>query len=227
MAAPTVGGTNSSAVTTAGTSHTVNLPGSIAAGDLLIVLFGHAAAATLNSLTGWNELVDDGVANGIGVLWRRADGTEGSTISVGTSASTKSCHISYRISGANNTSAPAVSTVTTGTSNAPDPGNCNPGTSKDRLWITFFVQAGEEADDNTWTNNAATNYGSLLQKTTGTGGLPATNCSIASCVRTLTASSEDAVWPAGSTDQSLGWRAHTLGIQAGGGMFPAGGYYKA
>lgn len=227
MAAPTVAGTNESAVTTAGTSHTVNLPASIAAGDLLIVLFGHAVNVTLNALTGWSELVDDGVANGIGVLWRRADGTEGATITVVTSGSTKSCHISYRISGANNTSAPAISTVATGTSAAPDPSICNPGTSKDRLWITFFVQAGEEADDDTWCNNAATNYGSLLQITTGTGGLPATNCSIASCVRTLTASSEDAVWPAATTDQSLGWRAHTIGIQAGGGTFSAGSYYKA
>lgn len=230
MAAPTVAGTNESAVTTAGTTHTVNLPTSIAAGDLLIVLFGHAQAVTLNSLAGWNELVDDGVANGIGVLWRRADGTEtGSppTISVGTSGSTKSCHISYRISGANNTSAPAISTVATGTSAAPDPTTCNPGTSKDRLWITFFVNAGEEADDDTWCNNAATGYGSLLQKTTGTGGLPATNCSIASCVKTATASSDDAAWPAASTDQSLGWRAMTIGIQAGGGTFQAGSYYKA
>lgn len=224
---PTIQATNESAVTSAGTSHTVNLPSGIQAGDLLIVLIGHSVAATINSLTGWNELVDDGVANGVGVLWRRADGTEGSTISVGTSASTKSCHISYRISDANNTSAPAVSAVTTGTSNAPDPGNCNPAKSRSWLWITFFVQAGEEADDDTWCNNAATSYANLLQKTTGTGGLPATNCSIASCDRTATASSEDAVWPAGSTDQSLGWRAHTLGIAGGGGNFMAGSYYKA
>lgn len=226
MAAPTIAATNESA-DAAGTTHVVNLPGSIAAGDLLIVLFGHAGAVTLNSLTGWTELVDDGVANGVGVLWRKADGTEGATISVDTSGSTKSCHISYRISGANTTSAPVISAVATGTSNAPNPNNCNPGVSKPRLWITFFVQAGEEADDDTWCNNAATNYANLLQITTGTSGLPSTNCSIASCDRTATAASEDAAWPAGSTDQALGWRAHTIGVAAGGGTFQAGSYYKA
>jgi len=228
MAAPTVNTANESSLTTAGTSHTVSLPATVNAGDLLIVLFGHAVSATIDALAGWNELVDDGATNGVGVLWKRAVGNEdGTTITLVTSAATKSTHISYSITGANNTTAPAISTVATGTTNAPDPTTCNPGTSKDRLWITFFVGAGEEADDDTWCNNAATGYGSLLQKASGTGGLPATNCAIASCVRTATAASEDAAWPAASTDQVLGWRAHTIGIQAGGGIFSAGSYYKA
>lgn len=232
MAAPTVAGTNETTLA-ASSSHAVNLPGSIAAGDLLIILIGHAQAVTINSVTGWNELVDDGVANGVGVLWRRADGTEGATVTVGTSGSTKLVAISYRISGANNTSAPAISTVATGTTNAPDPTTCNPGTSKDRLWITFFVQAGEEADDDTWCNNVPGTpagppaYGTLLQVATGTGGLASTNCQIASAHRAATGSSEDVAWGSGTTDQSLGWRAHTIGIQAGGGMFQAGSYYKA
>ena len=202
-----------SATTTAGTSHTVTLPVNRVAGDLLVVLFSHAQAVTVNALDGWTELIDDGAANSIAVLYRYADGTEGTTITL-TTASTKSASITYRFSGADHptVTAPVISTVATGTSNAPDPGGCDPGTSRDHLWLTFFVNAGEEADDDTWCNNAATNYANLLQKTTAIALTATTNCSLASCTRTATASSEDAAWPSGSTDQSLAWRAWTVAI---------------
>lgn len=215
MAFPVINGTPAeSKQTTATSTHTISLPGSIVAGELLVVLFSHAVAVTANALTGWTELIDDGVANSITVLYRFADGAEGGSISLGTSATTKSASIAYRIGGAQNPAAhaPTISTVATGTSNAPNPTSCNPGTSMDFLWITFFVQAGEEADDDTWCNNAATGYTNLLQKTTDTSGAVTTNCSLAASNRTNTASSEDAAWPTGTTDQSLAWRAWTLGI---------------
>jgi len=216
VAFPTKQGTPAeSATTTAGTSHVVNLPGSLVVGEEIIVIMGKAQAVTINALTGWTELVDENVANGAFVARHIVDGTEGATVTFTSSGSTKSASLAYRISGHGSASiAPQISTVATGTSNAPNPSSLSPtGGAKDYLWITFFVQAGEEADDDTWTNNAATNYSGLVQVTSGTAGTAGTNCSVAASDRTNNAASEDAVWPAASTDQAIGWRAFTISIQ--------------
>jgi len=218
VAFPVVEAANESTKTaTTGTTHTVNLPTGIQAGDLLLVLInkGRATAAwSFNALAGWTELLDEAVAGGGYVAYRWADGTEGATIGL-TGAADRSAHITYRVSGAENpaTQAPEISAVATGTSNAPNPNSLSPtGGAKDYLWLTFFgTTTSEEADDDTWTNNAATNYGSLLQKTSGTGGTNVGAC-VASSVRTNNAASEDAVWPAASLDASLGWRAYTIAI---------------
>jgi hypothetical protein len=200
-------------VSTAGTSHVVSLPTGISAGDLLLVLINKGStAATFNALTGWTELLDENLANGNAVLYRKADGTEGATITLTSSASTRSAHTSYRITGALDpaTQAPEISAVATGTSTGPDPGTCTPtGGAKDYLWIAFFGDAGEEADDDTWCNNAPTNYTNLLQKT---GGIAGTNLGgiIASAEWTNNAASENP--GAFNQDASLAWRAYTIAI---------------
>lgn len=213
MAFPAVQTTAESATTTAGTSHTVTLPSGITSGDLLIVIFSHAVSCTLNALTGWTELVDTAAANAEKVLYRKADGTEGASISLTSSASTKMSAIAYRISGAEDpaTQAPQLSTVATGTSTAPNATTCTPtGGAKDYLWLTFFTQAGEEADDDTWTTGTPTNFTNLLQKTSGTTAAASTNVQNASAQQQLNASSLDAA--AFTTAQSLAWRAWTLAI---------------
>lgn len=215
MAFPVVETTAESAQTAQTTTHVVTMPSGIASGDLLLVFMaGGGTAFTLNALTGWTELIDENAARGLHALYRQADGTEGASISLTSTVSDRSASIAYRISGAENpaTQAPQISTVATGTSQAPDPSTCTPtGGAKDYLWFTLFTLAGEEADDDTWTNNAATNYGNLLQKTSGTGGTNV-GASIAVCHRTNNAASEDAVWPAASLDQSLAWRAFTVAV---------------
>lgn len=213
MAFPTIQATNESSTNTAGTSHTVSLPTGITAGDLLIVFFAiGSTAATVNALTGWTELVDAGVANGTVILCRTADGTEGASIILTTSASTRDASISYRISDAENvaTRTPELSTVATGTSTAPNPTTCTPtGGAKDYLWIAQFSNGGEEADDDTWVTSAPAGYTGLLQKSCGTVG---TNlggmCATASM--TANAASED---PGAFTQvASLAWRAFTVAI---------------
>lgn len=213
MAFPVVQATNEASTTTAGTAHTVNLPASIAAGDLLLVFFGiGSTAATLDAITGWTELVDVSTANDLKILARTADGSEGATLSVTTSASTKHSSIAYRISGAETvaTRAPELSTVATGTSTGPDPTTCTPtGGAKDYLWIAAFALAGEEADDDTWCNSAPTNYTNLLQKAAGVAG---TNIGVevATAERQLNAASEDP--NAFNVDVSFAWRAYTVAV---------------
>ncbi len=215
-AAQIVGTPAESATTTAGTSHVVNLPAG-AVGNLFLMILGKGStSATINALTGWNELVDESQAWGGYVAWRAVDGTEGATTTFTSSASTKTTTIVFEISGAANpaTRAPEISAVGTGTSNAPDPNTVTPtGGAKDYLWITFFIlgAAGEELDDDTWCNNAATGFGSLVQKASGTAG---TNIGayIAASSLASNAASMNAVWPASTTDQSLAWRAWTIAV---------------
>lgn len=201
-------------VTSAGTSHAVTKPSGTASGDLWVIFFGHAVACTLNALAGYTELVDTNSANSEKILYRLCDGTEGASVTFTSSASTKSAHLSYRISGAENpsTQAPQLSTVATGTSTTPNATTCTPtGGAKDYLWITAFVTAGEEADDDTWGGAAPTNYANAIYKTTAVAGTPTTNCSVAASDRSANAASEDALaW--GANAQSLAWRAWTIAV---------------
>jgi len=218
MAFPVIRATNESAKTaTTGTTHTVSLPTGIMSGDLLLVIIskGRATSAwSFDALTGWTELLDEAVAGGLYIAYRKADGSESSTIAL-TGAADRSAHITYCIAQAADptTRPPEIGTVATGTSTGPDPSTTTPtGGTKDYLWITLFgTTSDEEADDDTWVNNAATNYGNLLQKTSGTGG---TNVAagVGTSTRTNRADSENAVWPAASLDTSMGWRAYTLAV---------------
>jgi hypothetical protein len=213
VAFPAVQGTPAeSSTNTAGTSHVVTLPTGIQAGELLLVFIDKGStAATFNALAGWTELLDENLANGIAILYRWADGTEGASITLTSSASTRSARIAYRIAGAANpgTTPPTLGTVGTGTSTTPNPGNCNPGTAKDYLWFTLFGGAGEEADDDTWCNSPPSTYGNLLQKACGTAG---TNLGgkIAVAYKQANAASDDA--GTFSQDVSTAWRAYTVAV---------------
>jgi hypothetical protein len=218
MAFPTIQGRNESAQTGTATAHTVNLPASIAAGELLIVIIagGGTNALQFGTVTGWTELLDENQTFGAHVWCRQADGTEGATQVFTSGAASRSAHLSYRISGAENpgTQLPQLSAVAAASSNAPNPNTVTPtGGAKDYLFITFFVlgAAGEEADDDTWVNNAATNYSNLVQKTSGTGGTNV-GAAVAASDRTNNAASEDAAWPAASTDVTTTWRSFTIAV---------------
>lgn len=215
MAFPTVVSSNESSTATAATSHVVNLPATIAAGNLLLVVLDKgtpATTATFNALAGWTELVDENTASGITIWARQADGAEGATVTFTSSAAIRSAEVSYQISGAEAlaTQAPQLSTVAAGTSTAPDATTCTPtGGAKDYLWITMFGQALERADDDTLVSGTPTNYANTLQKTCGTAG---TNLGgmIAVARRTNNAASEDAgAW---TSTVNAAWRAYTIAV---------------
>ena len=224
MASPTVQATAESVTSTAGTTHSVNLPTGIAAGDLLLLCSDKGStAATVNALTGWTELLDENSANGLYVAYRWADGTEVGPLAMGTSASTRLATIALRVSGAENpaTQAPQIGTTATGTSVNPDPPAVTPtGGSKDYLSVAFFGSAGEEADDDTWVTAVPTGYTSpALQKT---GGVAGTNLGalLGLTYRQFTGASED---PGTFTMAvSAAWRAQTLIVPPSGDA-PAGG----
>jgi hypothetical protein len=93
-----------------GTSHTVNLPTGIAAGNRLAVLVGFDGSQTPGwpgdgTLTGgWRQMgILATTALTIEVRERQADGSEGSTITVTTGGSVEGAHRSLRITGQHTT----------------------------------------------------------------------------------------------------------------------------
>jgi hypothetical protein len=151
---PAVAASNTSANNSAQSSHSVNLPASIAAGDLLVI--GIAAArrnasnvrvdGTFSTPSGWTELFqatnpsnNDDVR--LAVYSRVASGSEGAAVSVATANNTRTASLSLRITGAEGSIASAHAAANGQTSsNAP---NLAPswGAAK-TLWLFFDASSG-------------------------------------------------------------------------------------
>lgn len=128
MAFPSIGATNSGNSGASTTTHTVNLPAGITSGQLLIVAFCNGGASTASVTTpgsGWSTRFTNtfNAAGGptLTVFYRFADGSEGSTITVTTSGSAGSSHVSYRITGVDTGTNPESGTSSENQSSTPDP----------------------------------------------------------------------------------------------------------
>lgn len=135
----------------------VNLPASIASGDMLLVCdyqTGNGRAVSLPA--GWTSILFDNSA-GIGEMWcvekHPASGSEGATVSITINSSSTWATVAYRVSPA---SAISAGTLTNGSL---DPPNLTPGTTVNFLWI---VTCGE-AYSTQPTLVPPANYGSLTQ----------------------------------------------------------------
>ena len=136
MAFPQVDAVNGGNNTEDSTEHTVNLPANISAGNLLLVFFASDEVPTITFPEGWTQLFQEVNATCIkfGAWYRIADGEEGATITVTTSASEQSAHTSYRITGYSGT--PEAGTATTGYTVNPNPPNLTPSWgAADTLWF--------------------------------------------------------------------------------------------
>lgn len=220
MASPAVAATNISSIDAVNTSHTVNLPASISAGDLLIVVFGYVVRANTITWPGTftpitNAKIEDGTRGCLDIAYRWADGTEGATITVTTSITTKSAHTSYRITGAENpsTQAPESQTGASGSGANADPPACTPtGGSKDYL----FIAAAFNSNEFTF-SVFPTNYTNGIQDNTGAAGAATINGTVGSAQRQLTAASDNPGTFTYGTATST-WAAQTVVIHP-----PAGG----
>lgn len=208
MSFPTIGTSATSVENADETTHDVSLPASIAAGDLLIVLFTSDEAPTFTWPGGWTQLVAD-TANGTtvktGVRYRIATGSEGATIQITTDTGQQSAHQSWRIpAGQHNAAVAPEAAVATGTSATPDPPNLAPtGGAKDYLWIEGF---GVDTDDAT-VNYESTNY-TKIAIVSSAGATAKVAC--AAAYRQLNASSEN---PGTMTcDASEEWIAFTIAV---------------
>ena len=215
MASPVVQQVVENSTPTAGTSHTINLPTATANQLLLIILDKGSTSATVNAHSELTELLDEASANGLYIAYRWMNGSEPASYTLTTSASTRSASFAYRISGAENpaTQAPQIGTTSSGTSATPDPpASATPGSSKDFLFIAFYGAAGEEADDDTWSDTPPTNYTPSPPRTKSCG-VAGTNLGglIAAAERALTTAAAENPGTF-AKDTSAAWRAQTIMI---------------
>jgi len=131
---------------TAGTSHVIDLPDNISSGDLLFAFFtkdGSTGSTTWPATLTWTILTD---ASGAGtsqhsVRYRIAGASEGTDITIATSASEEAIGQILRITGWHGTTPPAAGTAVTGTTSAtPDPPSLDPAdwATEDTLWVAWF-----------------------------------------------------------------------------------------
>lgn len=170
MSFPQVAASNTSKQDSAVTSHTVDLPSGIVSGNLLLCLFATDGSNTLTWPEGWTEVFSEDYSGNvhISVAFRNADGSEGSTITVTSTASQGSAHVTFRISGHEPGSDPEVSSGAQGTSTTPDPDSLTPSWgAEDTLWIAVEGTGNTNAvtgypfDDNQHVVYAMTDYCSL------------------------------------------------------------------
>lgn len=137
------------------TSHSITLPSDAAVGDLLLVFFacdGNPTIAINTTASGanWTALATNAnstVVSG-GVYWKIAAGSDALTLN--TTASEMSSHISYRITGANTVSGNSTNGSST---NSDPPDHAPAGGQREILWFTARM-----GDSTVNASAAPTNY---------------------------------------------------------------------
>jgi hypothetical protein len=164
MAYPVVEATNVTEIGTATTSHAVNLPSSIAAGDLLLVFFSSKGTGTATFPDGWTEVYNVSFGSRYVCFKRIATGSEGATVTVTTGSSVRSASNSYRISGHQQGQVESVTAT-----NTLDPSSL---TASWGVNTNLFMTALHTAVTNT-SIAAPTNFGNLLYAFSGGTSLQA------------------------------------------------------
>lgn len=209
MASPVDAGRATTNITAGSNSWSVNLPAGIASGNLLILLL-RAQGTTTFTVSGWTQLATstaDGSGDRTSVYWRRADGTEGSTVTVGLSNSFKGAAIAYRITGAAD---PQITSAATGTNTAPDSPITSTLPAGDYLFLTLAGIEGEGT-----VTGSPSGYTNSVTASSGTGGAVASNLIVMAASRqaTLAASTTENP-PAWTVSTSDNWTAWTVIIPA-------------
>jgi len=215
LAFPTDSARTATNISTAATSHAINV-GSPVSGTLSIVFIRFAGAPGAVTFTGYTPIVtaeaSDASDDVTYVYYRSNDGTEGATDTLTTGNSIKAAAITWTVTGQRDpiVSPPAVSTVAVGTTtlNTCDPGSVNGAIgSADYLFIALGGMDGEVGAFTA----APTNYTNFQAANSGTASTAATNCLIGGASRQLTATSDNpGVFTHAAANSA--WTAFTVAI---------------
>ncbi len=158
MAFPVVGSRNASVEAVNATSHTVALPASIAAGDLLLCVITSDGSSAIDSFPGWISIANvAGDPPQHAAFYRKATGSD--PVLFTTAAGQMSAHRTWRFTSASvadpDTVGPQAGSATGAASN-PDPPSFNPTwtSGDDTTWI---ATCGRDDDDST-AQTYPTNY---------------------------------------------------------------------
>jgi hypothetical protein len=196
-------------------SHAVSLPTGITAGDLLMIFADCAGSPSPGTFTatGWTFFATE--ANGtngfLTVGYRQpATGSEGASVTVTTTGSTRLGWASYRISGSDTTTAPSKPTGTTGTSANPGPPANTPAWGAlDTLWIAAYGAAGSSGS----ASAAPSGFSGLLNSA---GAL---SSGASAWLQSHTATETPGTF---TTSGSGGWVATTVAIKPAAGVLSTG-----
>lgn len=200
MAFPAVATTATTDISVDNTSHAINMPASISAGDLLLVNFVKDGADDATIPGDWTVLkkFQANTADAwIYVLRKTAAG--GDTLTITSTAAERSATVAFRITGWHGTTQPEAATAAVGTdATVMNPPALTPSWgAEDTLWI---ICAG--VNETATSTTIPTNYGNAL--TVAQSGVGEVQCG--TCRRELNATSDDpgtwvwsAVRPYGST----------------------------
>lgn len=167
MAAPSVAASAGTAITSASSAWTVNLPTVSGSdkGKLMLLWARTGANVTVNAPTGWtrNGEMSNEAGQHQAIMWHRVTGTEGSTLAVTCTGSSKGAVIVLLISGNAdpNITAPdngnTSFTTVANTNPNPDLGNA-PAVTCDALFIAFASWPGNATVSSNPTGYTATGY---------------------------------------------------------------------
>lgn len=218
---PKVASSNTTAATSSSGGLSINLPGGIESGDLLLAFAANDTNVGWSASASWTQ-IDNG-ANGSavqGACWARlATGSDALTI---TGEANDIAVVTARIPaaqhGVTNVATDIVlGTAATGNNAAPNGPACNPGTSGKWLWLTYYA-ADDDDDAALWWPAEGAPVAQVKSAT------DTSSCQVGVAYRWLEASSYDPGAFALSAAEE--WRAQTFAIPAAGaapiGIDPAG-----
>lgn len=188
MAFPVIDASQTSTTSSNGTSHTVTLP-TYSSGHLLIVGVAFDGVPTITWPSGWTAVIS-ATADGSSqvkteVRYRVSDGSEGSSISITTSASEQMAACALAVTGYDTTTPCVAGATFTDFGSDPEPPNSNPGSAADYKWIEGF---GADDDDETATY-WSTSYTGIAQVESNTSSTE--SCQLCLAHRDLNASAQN------------------------------------
>lgn len=209
---PSIRSKTHSAETSDRTSHDIQLPETIEAGDTLLVVFvcdDNEAVTWENEGTDWNVIYEEDAGSSgptMSIAWKKAVGNEdGTTITVTTGGSEQSVHLSYAIKDANDPTVypPEASSESSGYSDSPNPASLSPsGGSKGYLWFAFYG-----CDDDDVASSYPSSYADNRETYESSSGYG--TCATGAASRDYTSSSDN---PGSFTISSEQWEAATVAV---------------
>lgn len=160
--APTIASSTTTAPSSASTTLTLTKPSGVANGDLLVILCASSASSAngFNSApAGWTSIQYAGYSGGgsLGAYWRFADGSEGATLDVTQTSSTRGAGLYLRITGADPTTPIAgVGTATSTAGTQPTSGIGSSASMENTLRFWAFGIAAWPSGGGFWTTTYST-----------------------------------------------------------------------
>ncbi len=211
MPFPSVADSATTDGTTATATPVVNLPSSITSGNTLVLLFRSATGGVIDFPAGWIELynLDGDYSNDqTGIAWKKADGTEGPTVTLG-SGDARFAAIVWEISEAGDPTiqAPEISILQVGRAQQVKPKEVTPtGGSKDYLFLWLGGWEGKQDSPPIGSPGPLQVYSDPIGASTGGAGNAQSNCRVAGAWRQLTVSShQGGLWTLSRQDDSSTW----------------------